>query len=654
MTYIQGIRGIAILLIILFHLLPDWCPNGYMGVDVFFIISGYFLVGRQLVSDDTFKPWPFVKKKGVRLLVPYLGVIVLVGLVSMVVFPAHAMLESCMLKPCILAQGNVFLSRLGNNYFSSNTRNFPLMHLWYMGVLLQSYLFFMCLFMGWSFLRCGRRTRVAIISLIGLISFAVAFLWRWQIPYDYARDTYYWTSSRLWEFSLGGLLYLLPKARPGVLSQSAAIAALMGLVSFSFIVLPNSSVGILIGAVCGSLLLRYGVVWEKYSPLCCQSVVWVGGVSFSLYLLHWPCICFAEFMLCGPLSPVWALALCAVILPLSLFYKMGVEDSEASLRVVPILWLLAAVVWGVTVKTDGLKNYLHKEVNALLENPVTAGRPSPVDAASPLYGGTEGIRPNQGSPYTKAGPLLYHVGDSKEAPTFVILGDSHADDFSFAMHALGLQNGWHGIYLNAYVTPFWNSEYCASPHTAPGHYFNQDKAWRILHWLSCHQELKTVFIAQSWQGRLQTHYSWSGKEVAGNPESTRAAELKEFCKHVQAVGKRVVVVTDPPRIGTDFPKRMVEGCLMWHNDGYVPDVLKCDKNSYEKHNGALNRAMDCMAEEGLCLVLHREKAFYETDIYQAFDGRILYHQDSNHLTPAGSLRSVSKDIEYIRSILQDK
>lgn len=644
LLYVQGIRGFAILLVVLFHLLPQVCPSGYMGVDVFFVLSGYFLIGRQLENGADFKLPEFLKKKALRLLIPYFALLTAVSAVSLILLPAAELVNGeKLLKACLWLKGNLFLDKLSGNYFSTDTRTFPLMHLWYMAVLMQCYLVFTLLFLMWHYGRCSRKARLLHLALLGGASFAVAYLRLTPIPWEYAASTYYWTSARIWEFVLGGILFILPKPRSSATVVATAVGALLVLTVCSFFPMQESALMVLLGAVCGCLLLRCGALWEKFSPLRCSLFVWLGGISFSLYLVHWPCISFAEFILGQPLTCSTALLTLLLILPLSILFYRGVEKPTHPLWVLPVMMLIALMLQKGIHKTDGFRDYLHREINQTLQldyNPNTYIPRLP--ESSRLYAGTEGIVPNNftAEPDPDA-VLLQEIGDSRQKTTFVVLGDSHACDVAAGLHSSASANGWHGVFLNSYITPFWNAELPADPLIAIGNFYNEDKAQRLMRWLAQHRELQTVFIAQYWQHRLVPHPTWSGKQAEGDMVQVRAAELREFCRRLRSLGKKVVIFTDNPVIATDAPERVLGAYLMFPLNGDFPPALTCDKASYEQENAAFNRELDRLAEEGLCRVFHRERAFFRGDTFRAFDGKNLLLRDAHHLTLPGAEMSIA-------------
>lgn len=654
--HIDMLKGIAIILIVFFHLLPQYFPCGFVGVDVFFVISGYFLIGRQLDGGKDFVLIPFLQKKALRLLTPYFVLIILVAIASILLLAAKDMIDGArLLRACQFATGNIFLSHLQGNYFSIDTRTLPLMHLWYMGVLLQSYLLFSLLFYAWQRCQCGKRTRIIHISLIGVLSFSIAHLHCLPLPWEFASDTYYWTTGRLWEFSLGGLLYVLPKqahVRTSIITSSCAVLLLF---ICSLLPIKECAWTILLGSACCCSILKCEIASQSFSPLWSAPLIWLGKISFSLYLVHWPCICFAEYLIGHQLSFLSAGVTLILIMTASIIFYKKIECCRPPLWVLPILLLGGVSLHLAICRTNGFRAYLHQEANfTVSEYDDMMDYIPPLDRNSPLYNGTEGIMPNNFSPHPNPDAILLRdIGDKVQKPSFVILGDSHALDFADGMHASGMKNGWRGVYLDSYVVPFWNAEYPMDFQNIGVHFY-KEKAMKIMEWLKIHPELHTVFIVQYWSNRFYSHHTWDGELVTGDMVQVRAAELCEFCKKLIDIGKQVVLLTDNPTIPAKSPARVLRSYRMYPLWKKYPTDFECNIETYEKHNAAFNHELDNMEKAGLCIVLHREDSFFEKGIYRAYDGQYLKHRDKDHLTLDGALFSFSGIIDQLKNILTPK
>lgn len=651
-TYIQGIRGISIFLIVLFHLLPSLCPNGYMGVDVFFVISGYFMLGKQLNREKEFRLFPFLKQKGQRLLVPYFSLLFLVAVCSVVIFPAVETMNSCgLFNACFLGKANIFLDHLSGNYFSSDARALPLMHLWYMGVLMQILLFFSLLFFIWQCCSISNQARRVHLMILGIISLAISFLYLFPLPDEYSHNTYYWTSARLWEFVLGGFLYPGTGSVASTGPRWVSVFAVSFLFICSFIPLPNNATGIIIGALCGTLLLLFGANSRAWFSLENKFFVWLGGISFSLYLVHWPCICFAEYIVGHQLTGLEAAALILIILPSAYLFYRAIEKPRFPFALLPILALSTGLAYKGITMTKGFAHYLHQDVNQIIESSITNCSLPDLSPQSRLWEGSEGISPNHNSPHVIPDKLLKELGDTSKEISFIVMGDSHASDLAIGMHLCGLEYGWHGIFLNSYVVPFWGAEFYTSPSIAPGNFFNEQKATRIISWLKQHPSIKTVFIAQYWDCRQEAHSTWSGQKITKNIFQVRSEQLRQFCQQVKGCGKKVVLLTDAPKIPSNSPRRVISSHLMWQQKTPIPSELCCHRCDYDDSNGVFNKEMDQIAQEGLCHVLHREHAFFRCDTFVAYNGTHLTHRDSHHLYPFGCAFSLSNSIEEIRKLL---
>lgn len=653
-THIQGLRGLAILLIVFFHLCPAICPNGYMGVDVFFIISGYFLLGKQVKGEQVFNAWHFLRQKCQRLLFPYYILIFLVAVVTVVIFPSCEMMRCCgILKACLLGKANIFLDQLRGNYFSSDARMLPLMHLWYMGVMLQSLLLFTVLFFFWGCCRISPTMRMLHLVLIAVISFFIAFLYLFPMPFNYSQNTYYWTSARLWELVLGGLLYGRSRFKAFAFAPFLSLSAFVIFIACSFLPLPNSAIGVMLGVLCGSLMLLFGKSHWSFSLLENNYLVWMGNISFSLYLIHWPCICFAEYIL-GRTLTLCDATLLLLILPAAYFFHRVIESLRYAYAMLPLAAIAAGIAYKSITETHGFARYLHLDDNRAIESCISDCTLPELPQQSPFWDGTHGITPNQYSPHSKPECLLHELGDTNQEISFAIIGDSHAFDLACGMHLWGVEQGWHGLFLNSYVVPYWGAEYRTPPSIAPGNFFDENKASLLLHWLQQHPEIRTIFIAQYWSQRLRPHMMWNGLSIETNIPQARVNELRQFCQKVQACGKRIVLVTDTPQLPSSTPLRDISSRLMWHQGKGISPALCCHRKNYDARNGAFNKEMDKMENDGICCVLHRENVFFPTDLFVAYDGTYLTHRDNHHLYPYGSKVSVSGSIDEIRKLLSEK
>lgn len=291
---IDGLRAIAVIAVVVYHFGLRAVPGGFVGVDVFFVISGYLITSilyREIV-DQTFSFWQFYARR-IRRILPALSVVLL----------ASFMLGWFLLLPSDyveLAEQTAYAAfGLSNFYFLGHTGYFdraaemqPLLHTWSLGVEEQFYLIWPLLFLClWR--SCGGHVR-RVLMVLALVSVA-SFLWSSYAAFAYPESAFFMLPSRAWELALGGAVALLP-ALAARTAKTWDIAGLL-LVGGSLLALNHNTPfpGAAALPVClGTALL----IWPKEAPspvsrlLADRRLVKLGLMSYSLYLWHWPLLVF--------------------------------------------------------------------------------------------------------------------------------------------------------------------------------------------------------------------------------------------------------------------------------------------------------------------------------------------------------------------------
>jgi len=362
---IQGLRGVAVLLVVLFHS-SDFLPGGFIGVDLFFVISGFVitkLLKREIESDQPKIVQRFFLGRFYRLL-PATSVVVLVTLVlsTLVLSPIDSIQNvTAVSRYASLFFGNFGLLQSGGYFYSSN----PLEHLWSLGVEAQFYIVYPFVF--FFFYRfSGRFKRTALVFTCMVLSMVLASLFFAtfgarlfsQVFEISARDfSFYMMPSRSWEFLLGTLVAVVPNDKIVQKSIIKLSALLVSVVTFAissiYFDMQDSfpSYFALLPATASAVIIcMYNQSMAVSAILRSRLLVLIGNVSFSWYLWHWPLIVFSEalfpnirhialfasFVSLGPaclsyffiekkyrfnklqgLKPTIVFALCLIILPIS-------------------------------------------------------------------------------------------------------------------------------------------------------------------------------------------------------------------------------------------------------------------------------------------------------------------------------------------------
>ena len=346
MTYrpdIDGLRAVAVIAVILFHLNANWLPGGFLGVDIFFVISGYLIGGilyREL-STNTFSLKRFYLRRMRRILPAFFAVVVftlIVGAQLMVPGSDEWNTARSSAKWSVFFGGN-FFSALNTDYFAPTVEVQPLNHLWSLAVEEQFYFIYPLIL--WAIMGIIKRilppassslTRCVnvVLTALAIASFALAFL---PISlHGTALVSYYLPHLRFGELLIGAILAvavaqgnLQPSAKTATFVGSLSILVLIACLVLPF---PNTTPWFPGFAAALPCIASAGIIYAGARPywfasaLSHRAVVFVGKISYSLYLWHWPLLAFAHYALGRELSNtvLATAALLIVLLSLASYY----------------------------------------------------------------------------------------------------------------------------------------------------------------------------------------------------------------------------------------------------------------------------------------------------------------------------------------------
>ena len=346
MTYrpdIDGLRAVAVIAVILFHLNTNWLPGGFLGVDIFFVISGYLIGGilyREL-STGTFSLKRFYLRRMRRILPAFFAVVIftlIVGAQLMVPGSDEWNTARSSAKWSVFFGGN-FFSALNTDYFAPTVEVQPLNHLWSLAVEEQFYFIYPLIL--WAIMGIIKRilppassslTRCinVVLTALAIASFALAFL---PISlHGTALVSYYLPHLRFGELLIGAILAvavaqgnLQPSAKTATFVGSLSILVLIACLVLPF---PNTTPWFPGFAAALPCIASAGIIYAGARPywfasaLSHRAVVFVGKISYSLYLWHWPLLAFAHYALGRELcnTVLAATALLIVLLSLASYH----------------------------------------------------------------------------------------------------------------------------------------------------------------------------------------------------------------------------------------------------------------------------------------------------------------------------------------------
>jgi peptidoglycan/LPS O-acetylase OafA/YrhL len=450
---IEGLRGVAILLVVLFHAGVAGLAGGFVGVDVFFVLSGYFITGllvRELSEFGEVNLTEFYGKRALRLTPPLVvALLVTLGAVMWLYAPIDRPVVARNARAVALYAGNYEFARGAVDYFSSGAN--PLLHTWSLAVEEQFYLVWPLLFLIVALV--AQRRRGAAASNAGdiavrplLIAFATvgglslaASLWLTNVSQPWA---FFGMPTRIWEFALGGALVMSMRERPDRLGSIAPLLQLGGLLAIAVAVVtydratPYPGLAALVPALAAVALLIGGQLAPDSvlsRALSASPLRWLGRLSYAWYLWHWPLVGIGavldrEMGVAGRLS--WSATALALAWLTYRVIEQSARDGRLS-RISTSRLAPAAFIVSVTAAllAHGAMRVAERRVALPDQRIFAAARQDRMQ--HDCWATTV---------EDEKGPCEF--GDVHSSATLVLLGDSHAEHWLGGLDRAGRERGW--------------------------------------------------------------------------------------------------------------------------------------------------------------------------------------------------------------------
>lgn len=616
---VDGLRAIAVLLVLFYHA-SIGCPGGFVGVDVFFVISGYLITGLILkeIYAGQFQIRKFYERR-IRRIVPTLAVVLLSCLAAgWLLLPptAYDGLGKSVIAQVLLSP-NIYLWRTAG-YFTAHAAYQPLLHTWSLGVEEQFYL----LLPGLLVLLCrySRRFLFPTVLSLCIASFCLSVYCGLRQP-DF---NFYLLPTRAWELGLGSLLAIIPAQFPikKWLAETLSCIGLAMILCAAFLYNNDTifpGVAALLPVV-GTFLVIFAndhALTSTGKLLSLRPVVFIGLISYSLYLWHWPVLVFFNISRCwmpgsSPLGlRLLLLATSIIIASLSWRYIETPFRKRTVLKSRPQIFAFAALTT-VVILLAGLS--VHK----------MQGVPSRVNAAVIQYenGKTDlAFREEVTLKNALAGQFTELGASDKHQPVYLLVwGDSHAKSVLPTLNRLCRDYKVRGVAAaHSSTAPLINFQ-SNGRGALKEHSMAYNKA--VLDFIS-RKHVKNVLLVGYWNGYIRR-----GGNVGRGLEETIDA-LKD-------TGTRIWIMKQVPLQNCAYPPMALAVAAMHHQEpkglaiSLEEERKKCRTESQIFKGLTAKFSNVTVLDPTLLLTDSKGICYLEKN------GRSVYYDGYGHLTIAGA------------------
>ncbi len=652
---IDGLRAIAVLVVVFFHYKIAYFTGGFIGVDVFLVISGY-LISSIIFKDlenNTFSFWAFYERR-IRRIFPALFVMLFISTITaLILYDYQTLVEfgKSLVSTVIFASNFYFHRNVG--YFAIPPQQITLLHTWSLAIEEQFYLLFPIVI---YFLNKYQKSKINYYIFTGFVlSLGLCIFLSEQQHFRFA---FYMLPTRAWEFLLGTLLAL--RFFPSLYNKN--IYNFFSILGFGLIVLAVfmfSSTTIYpshytLIPVFGTALLIYS--GENYHQAFINKIlgfsflVFTGKISYSLYLWHWVLYVFYRYVSLGVSNSLDIFILIISSFFLSFlswrFIEQPFRYSQKNISykvaykvafVVSSLFLIVGLAINkmngfpsrfpenkilMEAQKDSLRDYLTKQQEVISSHPDTA--------------------------------ITYAIlGKKSKIPQLAIWGDSHAKALVGGLDDIAKTNNSSFFAITVGGRIALQNIYRTTDTDTLIYYISK----RALEFIILHPEIKTVLLVGRWSFYLgygnqfetpqvlaTTNKKWN--KCDGNNFCLFENGLRETIYHLRAAKRKIILVTEVPLLD-GFPHNYI---MRAKYTGEKLNDLTPKRSLYESNNREVFKIFNQLKKEGLVeeiLPLHQQ--FFEGEKTIMEENNHLLYRDDDHLSYWGSMKVRKLFAKYMKN-----
>lgn len=621
-TDIDGLRAIAVIPVVLFHAGVLHVAGGFVGVDVFFVISGFLITGILLeaIRRDQFSIAMFYERRARRILPALFVVLFFASLAAYrLLMPNDAHDYGHSLIATLFFASNIAFSR-EMGYFDGPAELKPLLHTWSLAVEEQFYILYpLFLYLVTRFFR--KRYATAISSVL-VLSFAYS-IWR---VHTTPATSFFLATARAWELLIGGLLAIpsIPKLQQKWLANLLGVfgLGLIGYSVFSFsAATPFPGTHALYPCIGAAFIIYSGMEVQTFTGrvLSLRPLVFVGLISYSLYLWHWVIIVFAKHYLDRPLTGLdTAAVIVASFLAAGLTWQFVENPFRGRGAIGTRTWIFsgAAVVgllfaaFGVgAMATDGFPARFSGEARFLLN-----------------------ARDDFWKKRDQCDAKICRVGASGAPETFILWGDSHAGALAPVFEQLALSDNLAGaVAFHSGCAPLLElKRYGVRPQDCT------EFGDSVLLYIKAHH-IRNVFLHGRWGLYTEAVRPEQGPPALLTPDLRPEENYAEFAKlirstlaELRSLDVNVVIIASIPEVGKDVPTTLARVAMSGKPMELAPsrdEFIKRQARAFQVLRGVANDYSaqivyphETLCDSSKCAVVKEQWPLYSDDDHLSVHG----------------------------------
>lgn len=640
---IDGLRSLAILPVMFNHSDLSIAPGGFVGVDIFFVISGFLITGVLVrdIDNDRFSIVSFYERR-IRRIVPALVVLLIACLAVgwLILLPGEYEDLSKSTFAVLLFSSNIWFWREAGDYFAEAVTTAPLLHTWSLAVEEQFYLFFPLLLLLLA--KRSYRTRIWVIGLISIASFILSL----ALTNLHPTANFYLLPTRIWELGLGALIAIgvVPASKSSIVNDTISVTGITAIVLSVALInekMPFPGLTAVPPCLGAAAILWSGQRGDTMGGKLLSSslLVWFGLISYSLYLWHWPVFVTARIISGNSLLGL-PMALFCIVLSVILgwlswrFIERPFRNTQHGIwipraRIFKTATLAIGsimLVCGLVLVSGGASRRIPDTVNALL-----------LEAKYRTELENRCMSIEIGDPPCLIGPATKNL-------SFVVWGDSHAGAMLSGFESVLSDTDQSAVAFTKSACPplpqLWRVDQGIRHHCD---LHNAD----VLRQINSDFPNSTIILVARWA--LATQSVRAEGEAGANAVFARSGEqprtseenaalvhesLDRLVSHLHADGHKVIIFAGIPEQGKDINKLVARSALLG-GDGQEHIKGWTTRDSYNQRNSKAMPIFQHVSKQYGSQIINVRDIMCTQVCAVSENGKLLY-RDDNHLSNFGA------------------